>query len=153
MFSITITNQKYRRIKNTMKFIHQFYFILFVRFYKRSEYLENSIKPTPSGKASGYASNALSIMFWGWIILFYKLFIKITGIPVYKDTGKGIVVFLGLLISGLTYYYFENNYRYWDIYSMYKNEGVNRRRVIFISVVIYIIPYLLLVYAITKRII
>lgn len=136
-----------------MKFIHQFYFILFVRFYKRSEYLENSIKPIPSGNASVYASNALSTMFWGWIILFYKLVIKITGIPVHKDAGKTIVVFLSLLISGLTYYYFENNDRYWDIYSMYKNEGVNRRRVIFISIAIYIIPYLLLIYTITKRII
>lgn len=123
-----------------MKFLFQFYFILYEYYYNRYQYLSYSIKFSPEGNAS----NVIAISFFGWIILFYFSLFKIFGFPVFNKYGQSIMVFTGLLGLALIRNYFTTNTRYLKIYNEYLNQDLKKIRIIVSAVIFFILPFLIL---------
>jgi hypothetical protein len=123
-----------------MKLFKQFYFILYQYYFNRAKYIKSSIKFSPIGNAS----RLCGVLFFGWILLLYYCIIKIFSLQdIDIKYGKYIVIFSGLIFIGIVNTYFEN--RYLDINNQYLNKKINKSKIIFLAILFFFIPYLLLI--------
>lgn len=128
-----------------MEIFRQFFFILYSYFFNRGKYINSSFKISPEGNAS----TLVGISFFGWLLLFYYLCISMMKLYEFsKHYGKFIVIITAISSGAFINNYFDK--RYLKIIGEYSNKTINKKRIIFIVVLFFIVPYLLLVLLFTE---
>ena len=116
--------------------------MLYRHFYNRYKYLNTKIKFSPEGNAS-YAVAAFS---YGWILLIYFALLKVFNFQsLDKKYGEAIVILAAVVAGGLVSNYFNRNSKYLTIYNEYLNKPINKLKLILVSIIIFVFPYILLI--------
>jgi hypothetical protein len=124
-----------------MVLFYQFYFILYQYFYNRAKYINNTIKFSPQGSAS----TVFALIFFGWILLLYEIVIQIFKLQsINTKYGEYIVIAVSLTIGLIVKNHFDSNDRYLTINNRFLNSQINKKKIIFLAVIFFLTPYILL---------